>query len=769
VGRACRSAVNRLRELHHGSRHSAERILQAYLYDVDARGNRTRTREVTPLSSGSGTNTTLPATDAGIVYTGIWTNDGSFQRSTAPTARLGLVFFGTTGIELTMGTGPDHSRFDVYIDGSLWQAFDGYAATDGERTIPLELTGGGAHLLEIRNRREKSASSSGYVVRFKQLVAQQAHTVRQIDYQYDALSRLISADYADNSREYAYLYDVAGNRRQEQVTIGITTTTTDYTYTAANQIATQKIGSNPITNFSYDANGNLTSDGTNSYTWDKANRLLSFGGIAYAYNGDGNRVSQTASSIVTKYLLDTQPGLALVIAQTTGANTERYIHAPRGIHAVEMPTGAWNYMVQDGLGSVRGEISAAGAMLGSRSHAPYGTVSDSTGAFSSSFGYAGEQIDGNGLSYNRKRYYHPELGNWVSLDPLELGNRYVYVKGNPILFSDSSGLQDIQPGLPGPNPPMPPPPPVSPPVTTPPGIPVPSIGEIIAEIIIEDPGILVPAVIDGPIPGGDIITGLLLILNLAEELHGQTESRLGRNVEKIEEIRRRRREKECDCNKLPLPQSRELFIDNKDLLCALECYGGAKQALWYKGSLEQFGVEIRLIPSDSGEIRAEGHFAPPYWARNIGGRILVKQPGNNTRSLVLAVFIEELAHATHYHNMFVGSLVVPPSQSEYTPFDLPSCSQMLTWQTEIDAKLRRNDWVLWSGIPRSAFGTWSQTAKFYEEAAFVAELTRYQQENPYKWERHAFFGCGQFEPFNSNCETSLDIFSRNLNNSGYIP
>jgi hypothetical protein len=82
------------------------------------------------------------------------------------------------------------------------------------------------------------------------------------------------------------------------------------------------------------------------------------GGIAYAYNGDGNRVSQTANSIVTKYLLDTQPGLALVIAQTTGATTERYIHSPRGIHAVEMPAGAWHYMVQDGLGSVRGAVAA---------------------------------------------------------------------------------------------------------------------------------------------------------------------------------------------------------------------------------------------------------------------------------------------------------------------------------------------------------------------------------------------------------------------------
>ncbi len=421
----------RLRELHHGSRHSAERILQAYLYDVDARGNRTRTREVTPRTTGSGTNTTIAATDAGIVYTGMWQADGSFQRSTAPTARLGLLFFGTTGIELTMGTGPDHSRFDVYIDGSLWQAFDGYAATAGERTIPLELTGAGAHLLEIRNRREKSASSSGYVVRFKQLVAQAAYTVRQIDYQYDALSRLIAAVYS-NAPDYAYAYDAAGNLTNNN---GVTRT-----FNAANQMTGD--GTNT---YEYDNNGNLLKiNGVNSYTWDRANRLLAFGGIAYAYNGDGNRVSQTANAIVTKYLLDTQPGLALVIAQTTGANTERYIHVPRGIHAVESPTGDWSYQMQDGLGSVRGVIDANGLVTQSMGYSPYG-VPDSEYEWA----FTGEQRDATGVQFHRARYYAPEMGVWVSLDPIEIIssnalhlNRYIYVIDNPINNTDSSGLFD---------------------------------------------------------------------------------------------------------------------------------------------------------------------------------------------------------------------------------------------------------------------------------------------------------------------------------------
>jgi hypothetical protein len=41
-------------------------------------------------------------------------------------------------------------------------------------------------------------------------------------------------------------------------------------------------------------------------------------------------------------------------------------------------------------------------------------------------------MDANGLVYLRARYYHPGLGVFPSLDPVENGNRYQYVNGNPI-------------------------------------------------------------------------------------------------------------------------------------------------------------------------------------------------------------------------------------------------------------------------------------------------------------------------------------------------
>jgi RHS repeat-associated protein len=61
----------------------------------------------------------------------------------------------------------------------------------------------------------------------------------------------------------------------------------------------------------------------------------------------------------------------------------------------------------------------------------------------SDFGYTGELTDPNGLVYLRARYYNPSLGVFPSLDPLENGNRYVYVNGNVTNLTDLSGLTPI--------------------------------------------------------------------------------------------------------------------------------------------------------------------------------------------------------------------------------------------------------------------------------------------------------------------------------------
>lgn len=237
---------------------------------------------------------------------------------------------------------------------------------------------------------------------------------------------MIEADYNSGSSVLNYGYDVAGNMVNYD---GVTRT-----YNAANQMTND--GTNTLT---YDNNGNLTGNGTDTYTWDRANRLLSVGNHSYVYDGLGNRVQQTVSSVVTNHLNDVQPGLTKLLAQSTGTNVDRFVHAPRGIHAVD-DGSEWNFYANDGLGSVRAVVDDMAVVQSSMSFDPYGMP---LGTNPDNFGFTGEQTDANGLNYRRARYYDPTLGIWTAEDLLETPNRYAYVGGNPTNFVDMNGLQGI--------------------------------------------------------------------------------------------------------------------------------------------------------------------------------------------------------------------------------------------------------------------------------------------------------------------------------------
>ncbi|MCZ7543539.1 MAG: hypothetical protein M5R40_08380 [Anaerolineae bacterium] len=355
-------------------RHSAGRkTLGHFAFDVDARGNRTRAFECVPHPfDPQDPDTVFLYNDDVISYRGAWTDADPYMVTTQVTAWLAVMCFGDEGevgtdVELTLGQGPDHGICDIYVGNTFWQSVDNHAAQEGDNDIYIPVKGEGPYRIEIRNRGEKRAISTGYKLRFKSLKTKNhRYDLHTIEYAYDALARVLSADYypganldATPFRQYGYTYDLAGNRTQEVVD----ETTTEYEYNDANQITRSRVNGGAWNEgYTYDANGNLTHDGTNAYVWDRANRLLSMGGASYAYDGLGNRVQQTVNSVVTKYLLDTQPGLAVVLKATTEGNNTHFIHGPRGLHAQQQPNGDWVLPVQDALGSVRGVADATIAM-----------------------------------------------------------------------------------------------------------------------------------------------------------------------------------------------------------------------------------------------------------------------------------------------------------------------------------------------------------------------------------------------------------------------
>jgi RHS repeat-associated protein len=195
--------------------------------------------------------------------------------------------------------------------------------------------------------------------------------------------------------------------------------------------------------YTWDANGNLLNDGANTYTYDSANRLTSVNGTgSYAYNGLGDRLQQTMNGAVTNYTLDLNAGLTQVL--TDGTNTYTY---GLGRISQEQSGNDPEYFLTDALGSVRQVTSPSGQVTYAKSYDPYGVVTQASGTGQSVYGFTGESQDSYiKLIYLRSRMYSPVTGRFTSKDswlgdynrPISL-NRWNYVEGNPINYSDPSG------------------------------------------------------------------------------------------------------------------------------------------------------------------------------------------------------------------------------------------------------------------------------------------------------------------------------------------
>ena len=227
---------------------------------------------------------------------------------------------------------------------------------------------------------------------------------RVIAYEYDGLYRLTEANYSTGEK-FAYDYDPVGNREAMTVTTPLSgTEVTTYTYDAANRLT--YVGGVALT---WDNNGNLLEDheGT-EYAYDTANRLIQVvqNGVTYtfAYNGTGDRLSQSVGGAVTTYTLDLYGGLTQVL----GDGMSVYLYGLGRIG--EEGAAGWVYHLGDALGSVRQLADGDGEVVLDRSYRPYGGVLESGGSGESAYGFAGEWTDGTGLVFLRARYMDPGTG-----------------------------------------------------------------------------------------------------------------------------------------------------------------------------------------------------------------------------------------------------------------------------------------------------------------------------------------------------------------------
>ncbi len=248
--------------------------------------------------------------------------------------------------------------------------------------------------------------------------------------------------------------------------------------TGSNEINIQaKDGSNNVSNYtyglnlvaataavpSYDLDGNLLTDGVHSYEWDSQSRLIKITWGAgsdktteYRYNGlgqRGERIEKTGTTETAHYYY-LYEGINFLCRYTGGTATTN-IDRQYLSQGEQRKNGAvWDryYYTRDHLGSIREVMNSDGSLTARYDYDPYGKrlIQYQADNYTDGcdLGYTGHitqqsAVSGQGeMVLTLFRTYDPELGRWLSADPLgEMGgmNLYAYCYGNPLNLRDPDG------------------------------------------------------------------------------------------------------------------------------------------------------------------------------------------------------------------------------------------------------------------------------------------------------------------------------------------
>jgi len=287
-----------------------------------------------------------------------------------------------------------------------------------------------------------------------------ADMTRNQNFAYDDTGRLTAASGAYGA--YSYSYDLAGNRIahsrpgiNESHTIAL----------SSNRL--QQISGGITRSFTYDAAGNAANDnrgpGANYvYTHDAAGDMAQADrdGLTLArYTSDARRLRVVrdlpgAGVPKTHFIYDADGQLLAEHDGTSGAVLREVIWLPLQEQAQSaLPigwvdaaaSGAPLYMVHaDHLNRPQKLSDATGAVVWDAVSGPFGEPHSITGILAQNLRFPGQYADSETLlSYNWNRSYDPQLGRYLQSDPIGLEggiNTYAYVEGNPVRYTDPSGL-----------------------------------------------------------------------------------------------------------------------------------------------------------------------------------------------------------------------------------------------------------------------------------------------------------------------------------------
>jgi RHS repeat-associated protein len=263
-----------------------------------------------------------------------------------------------------------------------------------------------------------------------------------VSYSYDNASQITGISYQTGSStlgNLSYVYDPLGRRVQTSGSFARTSLPSPVV------VASYDVA-NELTNwdglaFSYDANGNMLSDGTNVFAWDARNHLSAMNGSSLQYDALGRRTRNLAGTSFLYDLLNPVQELSgsTVTANMLTGNVDE-------LFTRTISSGTFT-VLSDVLGSAIAEADATGTIQAAYTYDAFGVTSVSGLTGVNEFQFTGRENDGNGLYYYRARYYDPQIGRFISEDPLGFDggdvNYYAYVHNNPINLWDAFGLSSL--------------------------------------------------------------------------------------------------------------------------------------------------------------------------------------------------------------------------------------------------------------------------------------------------------------------------------------
>jgi len=282
-------------------------------------------------------------------------------------------------------------------------------------------------------------------------------------YAYDAQGQLIREYDPDKKVWLGYKYDAGGNLTEVRSypaaeggsPEGEGTVIKKFAYgTAWKDQLTAMTMDGTTRNFTYDANGNLLSDGKYTYSWTKGSLLAKVTGdsleATYTYDASGIRTSKTVNGVKTEYL--TAGGS--ILAEKKNEKWQQYLYDGSGQLMAIRYKGADYYYIRDGLMCITGLVDANGGAVVNYRYDSWGKLISITGSMAGTLGkdnpyrFKGYYYDEEtGMYYLKSRYYQPEICRFISADERISGiggimrgyNMYSYCFNNPINMIDPSG------------------------------------------------------------------------------------------------------------------------------------------------------------------------------------------------------------------------------------------------------------------------------------------------------------------------------------------